>query len=186
MPINQYPAVVVLGATGAGKTSMCIELAKLTGLEHVDCELVAQDALGHPLAVSFVEDPERATVTLVKASRSALVAGGNGAGAIVELPPSAPLNKEVAELLEEARGSGTIVVGLDASIGELARRAGLNAAQPGFLGTPRAWFRQQYERLMGVYGPIVDYWFNSENNDPIHIAAAVQSQGRLRLAPDKH
>ncbi|MFZ1383130.1 MAG: shikimate kinase [Scrofimicrobium sp.] len=162
---------VLIGPSGSGKTSVGRVLATRLGVELLDAseELKGQDI---SVTQAFVQDPDAAQKRLNSRSRELVeLTSKNPDGKyVVELPPSAPLDTAVRSAVEGARKRGVSVIYLDASLETLARRSGLGAPQPGFLGTPRAWFKELNRALQEAYEGLYDLHCDTTHADPDALA----------------
>lgn len=181
LPGNDYPIAILLGASGTGRTSVGESLARTLNVELIEAEHLAEQFLSKPLFDAFNEDLGAAHGALDRAAQLLVRESGAGAGAVVTLSPSSTLKPEVIQLLEEASSAGTPIIGLEASLGTLARRAGLNASRPVFLGTPRAWFRDQIAQVNSALEPVVDQWFETDQVPPEETAATIANALQLDL-----
>lgn len=182
LPGGQWPTVIIMGASGSGKTSVGEEIARRASWALVEnCE-VAEHLLGMPLSEAMIRDPQGAQEALTVAARQCLTPGGKGAGAAVVLSASAPLDPEVHSLVEQCRVVHVPVVALSAPLEVLARRNGLLAARPSALGTPRAWFRQQLGQVEDAYSLVADYWCDTGSCDSSECAMRIATEFGLPFA----
>ncbi len=179
-PGNEAPVVVIMGASGTGKTSVAERLGEALGLHVVESEELAEQAVGSSISSMMISDPERGLELLRDAALRALL-GGAGAGTILVLSASAPLDPQVAAAVDASRELAARTVALTASLDTLVRRNGLNAARPTALGTPRAWFRSQVQAVEEAYSPIADYWCDTDTCAPA--ACAHEIIANLGLNP---
>ncbi len=162
--------IVLIGPSGSGKSQVANELGLRLKYSVIDpSSLVAGDS--SQLTQAFVQDPDGAEARLVDAAIQAL--RGRTLGTVIELPPSAPLAPDVREAVKALRRQGATVIYLDASLDTLARRSGLNAPQPGFLGTPRAWFRELNNALAEGYQGLYDLHCDTTHADPGTVAEQI-------------
>ncbi|WRS29695.1 shikimate kinase [Actinomycetaceae bacterium MB13-C1-2] len=160
-------SLVLIGPSGSGKSAVGRVLSDRLGSGLLD----ASEALGTEetsVTEAFVQDPEDAQRRINMRARDLveMVSKNTDQRHVVELPPSAPLDRAVRSALLAAREKDVIVIYLDANLETLARRSGLGAAQPGFLGTPRAWFRQLNRTLEEGYQGLYDLHCDTTHVDP--------------------
>lgn len=166
-------ALILIGPSGSGKTAVGLILADLLQVPFDD---PAQAFPGADVTHAFVQDPQAAENTLREHALASLATlSSSGATGVLELSPSAPSDPHVISALEQARQAGAVVVHLDAALDVLARRSGLNAAQPGNLGTPRAWFRQLHAALAQSYAGVADIRVDTGGLTPEQVAAQVST-----------
>lgn len=163
--IGETPTLVILGASGSGKTHVAAELGRILSRPVVENDALVEARRGATVAQQMVDDPERALEDLCRGALELLVAGGPGAGAIIALSPSSIECAGVRDALAAARDGGTRVVALTAPLDVLVRRNGLNAPQPNPVGAPRAWFRGQLARLEDAYSQVADFWCDTGTTD---------------------
>lgn len=183
LPGNDYPVVIILGSSGSGRTSVGQVVAQQMSAPFVESEEVAEATLGHSIAEEFNRDSALAHAALNKAANEVLRIGGAGAGAVVALSPSAILDEAVARAVKECKAAGTLVVALEASLATLAARTGLNAQRPVFMGTPRAWFRQQVAQLQAAYEEVADQFYATDDTDPAEVGLSIANAVRLDSSP---
>ncbi len=172
VPGAEHPIVVVLGPSGSGRTEVSNQLGKSLGVLAVESEeLIGQD--GQALLVT---DVSAAHERLDRAALDLLRGGGEGAGSVVSLHPSAVLDGEVMEGLQEAQAVGTKIVCLEADLNTLVRRTGLLAPRPASLGPIRSWFRGQLAELNSRYEELADLWCDTSASSPAEVAAGIVTQ----------
>lgn len=177
------PQIIILGVTGSGKSALAEALAESTGLAVVEVDALSEQVLGASMQDAFVQNPQRAEEVLLENALKALEVGAKGFE-IVVLTPSAGANPAVLAEISRCKQAGSTVVAVDAPLDVLARRAGLVAAQPGYLGTPRAWFRSMHRALTEGYATVAEEWFDTETQSPWDIAVQIAAMRKLDLQPD--
>lgn len=122
-------AIVLMGAPGAGKSTVGAILARRLGFEFVDVDAVIEQREGRPIGEIFVDDGEawfralERDVTLEMLRRGGVVSLGGGA----------VLNPDI-----RAAMLGHTVVWLRVSITQATRRVGMNTLRPLLLGNVRS------------------------------------------------
>ena len=122
-------SVVLVGAPGAGKSTVGKRLARRLGVGFVDVDAAIEREAGKLIAEIFADEgeahfrqlEERATI------------GHVGAGGVVALGGGAVMNPAIREALV-----GHDVIWLKVSIGQASRRVGLNTVRPLLLGNTRS------------------------------------------------
>lgn len=121
-------AVVIIGAPGAGKSTVGPMLASELGLDFVDVDAVIESRLGRSISEIFVEDGEAAFRATEESTTAELLAEpvvlALGGGAILSAATRAAL-------------SGHRVIWLKVGVSAAAQRVGLNASRPLLLGNVR-------------------------------------------------
>ncbi|NEE04030.1 shikimate kinase [Phytoactinopolyspora halotolerans] len=136
------PRVVLVGAPGAGKSSVGRQLADRLGVTFRDTDTDVERTAGKPITDIFVEDGEPAFRSLERAAITAALREHDG---VLALGGGAVTNPETrAEL------AGHRVVFLDVGLADAAARVGLNRDRPLLLESPRA----QLKKLMDARRPL--------------------------------
>ena len=121
-------SIVLIGAPGAGKSTVGKRLAKRLGKSFVDVDHRIEEVVGKPIAEIFADEGEahfralEQEATLEQLESHDVHALGGGA----------VMNAELLDALE-----GHEVIWLKVSIGQASRRVGLNTVRPLLLGNVR-------------------------------------------------
>lgn len=129
--------VIILGAVGAGKTTIGRLLSNQLLLPFIDIDEQVADFLGEPVSSAMITRPEECENAQRTLACAALVQLGENPAVLV-LPPAASTQHSVVQAILQAQKAGAFVVELTIDIAELARRMGLNAPRTAQLGAPRA------------------------------------------------
>lgn len=140
------PRVVLIGAPGAGKSSVGRALAKAMDLDFADTDTLIEKDQGKSVSQIFVDDgepvfrevEERICLDALTQFSGVLSLGG---GAVLTPAISAAIGQTDSE-----------VVFLDVSLAVAAPRIGFNRDRPLLLNNPR----QQWQRLMDARRPIYE------------------------------
>lgn len=150
--VAQGPRIVLVGAPGAGKSSVGRAVAERLGLEFQDTDDVVVASQGKPVADIFVDHGEphfRALETDVVARCLA------GFGGVLALGGGAVVSAGTRESLR-----GHHVVFLDVGLSAAAHRVGLDTSRPLLAINPRATLRMLLEERRPLYeevaGVVVD------------------------------
>jgi shikimate kinase len=168
-----FPPVVLIGAPGAGKTTVGAALAARLGVGFTDTDAIVEAAAGKPVSDIFVTDGELEFRRLERAAVAAALAPGTGSGAagprIVSLGGGAVMDADT-----QARLAGQRVVYLETGFAELAKRVGLDRARPLLIGTnPRAQLKALLEQRLPVYGRLAWLTVSTDGREPDEIAAEI-------------
>ncbi len=120
--------VVLVGAPGAGKSTVGRGLARELGREFIDVDQRIEEVVGKPIAEIFADDGEAHFRRLEESATLELLESG----AVVSLGGGAVLNARIREAL-----AGHDVVWLRVSIQQATRRVGMNTVRPLLLGNVR-------------------------------------------------
>ena len=123
-------AIVLMGAPGAGKTSVGKRLARKLGKMFVDVDRRIEEVMGKPVAEIFADEGEEYFRALEEEATVELL----GAFDVVALGGGAVMTPGIQEAL---RSGGHEVIWLKVSIGQATRRVGMNKVRPLLLGNVR-------------------------------------------------
>jgi shikimate kinase len=135
------PLLVLVGPPGAGKTTVGRLVAERTGTLFRDTDSDVAEAAGRTVADVFVEFGEPHFRALERAAVAAALAEHEG---VLALGGGAVVDPDIREAL-----AGRRVVFLDAEVGEITRRVGLDAPRPLLVVNPRA----QLSRMLAERRP---------------------------------
>ncbi|MEZ5085445.1 MAG: shikimate kinase [Tessaracoccus sp.] len=121
-------SIVLVGAPGAGKSSVGKRLARKLGLNFVDVDQRIEEVVGKPIAEIFADEGETHFRALEEEATLELLAAED----VVALGGGAVMNPRIREALK-----GHDVIWLKVSIGQATRRVGMNTARPLLLGNVR-------------------------------------------------
>ena len=168
-----FRPVVLIGAPGAGKTTVGAALAARLGVGFTDTDAIVEAAAGKPVSDIFITDGEPEFRRLERAAvAAALAPGANAAGpGIVGLGGGAVMDEHT-----QASLAGQRVVYLETGFAELAKRVGLDRARPLLIGTnPRAQLKALLEQRLPVYGRLAWLTVRTDGREPDQIAAEIAS-----------
>jgi shikimate kinase len=168
-----FRPVVLIGAPGAGKTTVGAALAARLGVGFTDTDAIVEAAAGKPVSDIFITDGEPEFRRLERAAvAAALAPGANAAGpGIVGLGGGAVMDEHT-----QASLAGQRVVYLETGFAELAKRVGLDRARPLLIGTnPRAQLKALLEQRLPVYGRLAWLIVRTDGREPDQIAAEIAS-----------
>lgn len=159
--------IVLIGPTGAGKTSIGKALSKELELAFIDSDAEIERISGKTISEIFVDQGEAVfrkteveTVTRILAEFEGVVALGGGA----------PINPEIQKVL---LNSEYPVIFIDVSISQAANRIGFNKDRPLLLINPR----QQWLHLMSerrpIYEKLATITVSSDNSKPSEVAKTI-------------
>ncbi|MFT3886824.1 MAG: shikimate kinase [Arachnia sp.] len=122
-------SIVLVGAPGAGKSTVGKRLARKLGQPFVDVDVHIEHQVGKPIAEIFADEGEAHFRRLEEEATIELL----DRGGVVALGGGAVMNPAIREALV-----GHDVIWLKVSIGQASRRVGMNTARPLLLGNMRA------------------------------------------------
>jgi shikimate kinase len=159
-------AIVLVGAPGAGKTTIGRLVAAEIGHSFVDVDALIEKAVGKPITEIFVTDGEPHFRALEVEHTLAALAGGG----VVSLGGGAVMNADIRRAL-----SGHVVVWLRVSASQAARRAGLNASRPLLWGDLRGRLQTMLAERTPVYEEVATVVVDTDHTDPAEVARSVLS-----------
>ena len=121
-------SIVLIGAPGAGKTSVGKRLAKKLGLTFVDVDQRIEEVIGKPITEIFADEGE----AYFRAAEEEATLELLGNFDVVSLGGGAIMNEKIREALK-----GHEVIWLKVSVGQASRRVGMNKARPMLIGNVR-------------------------------------------------
>jgi shikimate kinase len=166
-PVTPIPSLVLLGAPGAGKSTVGALLAERLGVELLDTDDLLAARVGTDVGEFFLDVGEErfreveAEVAAAALGRPGVVALGGGA-----VPG-------VAQRLEAYRADGGTVVFLDVSLAAAMPRVGLNAPRAVVVGSPRAQYATMANARRPVYAAAADAVVDTSSLSPTEVAEAV-------------
>jgi shikimate kinase len=160
-----FPLVILIGAPGAGKTTVGTELALRLGVSFLDTDDSIAAVAGKPVGDIFIEDGESAFRELERAVVAAAIGGQDG---VVGLGGGAVMDPGT-----QARLAGGPVVYLSASFPELAKRVGMDRPRPLLIGNPRAQLKALLEQRLPVYGRLAWMTVDTDGRPPEDIAEQI-------------
>ncbi|MFI0433618.1 MAG: shikimate kinase [Candidatus Nanopelagicales bacterium] len=166
------PFVVLVGASGAGKTTVGRALAEALGGGFVDSDDLLADAAGIPLDQVMIDlgepgyrELERDAVARALATSGSVVAVGAGA---------------VADDVTRQRLSSVPVAWLRVSAANAANRSGLNAPRPVGLGNVRATLAALMAAQAPNYADVADIVVETDFRSVADIASEIRTSLDLK------
>lgn len=153
--MTSHPVAVIVGAPGAGKTTVGSHLAQRLGVDFVDIDQVVSQTVGKSIADIFIEDGEPEFRRLEREAVSATLRQAPG---VVSLGGGAVVDPQVRALLVEQR-----VVWLRVSASQAAARVGLSGARPLLLGNVRGTLIALLEERAPFYAEVADIIIDTDD-----------------------
>jgi shikimate kinase len=159
------PVAVVVGAMGAGKTTIGRAVAELLGVPFADTDALIEERAGKTVPEIFFDDGEAAfraleveTVTTALAQEAGVLALGGGT----------ILNEDTRALL-----AGHTVVFLSVELTDAIKRVGLGAGRPLLSINPRATMKFLLDERRPLYASVATHTVATDGRTPGEIAAEV-------------
>ncbi len=166
------PVVVLIGPMGAGKTTIARLVAGRLGVAARDSDDDVVAMAGKPVPDIFVDDGEPVFRALEREAVARALQEHDG---VLALGGGACMDPVTEEAL-----AGHLVVFLDVTIGDAARRIGLNRDRPLLLGNPRAQWISIMATRRPVYERIATAVVSTDGRAPREIADDVVALVRAR------
>lgn len=161
------PVVVLVGPPGSGKSTIAGLLAARLGKPHRDTDIDIENEAGKPISDIFVDSGEahfrrleRAAVVAALTSDDVVSLGG---GAVLDADTRADL-------------AGHVVVYLEVSLGEAAKRVGLGVARPLLLGNVRTQLKNLMDARRPLYVEVAKLVVQTDGRTPEDIADEITGQ----------
>lgn len=158
--------IVLIGAPGAGKSTVGSALALELQLPFLDTDVVIEERTGKKISDIFVVDGEERFREIELEVMTELVAGKN---CVVSLGGGAPISEQAQKLLTV---SGATIVFLDVSLATAAPRVGFNRDRPLLLGNPRAQWQALSDKRRPIYESLATH---SVKVDDMNVAQVVEA-----------
>ena len=143
--------VILLGAPGAGKSTVGALLAKNLRLAFVDTDKVIEEISGKSVSQIFVDDGEdRFRALELEVLENQLSATDT----VLSLGGGAPISPTAQALLKNSK---SLKIFLDVSLSVAAPRVGFNRDRPLLLGNPRAQWQSLLDKRRPIYEDVADH-----------------------------
>lgn len=165
-PADVRPRVVLVGAMGAGKTTVAEMLGKEWGLSVRDTDRDVEAAQGRAISDIFVDDGEDFFRTLERAAVANALRSHDG---VLALGGGAVLDPMTRETLKSHR-----VVFLNVGLSDAVKRVGLGSARPLLLGNVRARIKALLDERLPIYREVAEATVDTDGKAPEDVAREVR------------
>lgn len=142
------PIAVLVGAPGAGKSSVGRRLAGKLGVDFADSDVLVEARAGKPVSDIFVSDGEATFRELESAEIAAALDSFDG---VLSLGGGAILDDTTRAALRDHR-----VIWLQVDLTNATQRVGMNSARPLLLGNVRGTMLAMLEARTPLYEEVAD------------------------------
>jgi shikimate kinase len=159
------PVAVVVGAPGAGKTTVGQAVAALLGVPFADTDAIIEERAGKPIPEIFFDDGEDAFRLL---ERTAIADALRDFDGVLALGGGAILHEGTRALL-----AGHPVVYLTVELSDAVKRVGLGAGRPLLSINPRATLKYLLDQRKPLYASVATHTVPTDGREVEEIAAEV-------------
>lgn len=168
------PRVVLVGAMGAGKTTVGRLVADALGVGFLDTDEVVERESGRTVSEIFIDDGEAYFRELERRAVAESLSGHDG---VLALGGGAVLDTTTRELLDGHR-----VVFLRVGLSDAAKRVGLGVSRPLLLGNVRGRIKQLLDERTSIYEGVSAHVVDTDGLS----AREVADQVRAVVEDDRH
>lgn len=156
-------SIVIIGAPGAGKSTVGKRLARKLGKSYVDVDQRIEEVEGKPVAEIFADQGEQYFRALEQEATLELL----NAYDVVSLGGGAVMNQGIREALEN---SDHEIIWLKVSIGQATRRVGMNKVRPLLLGNVRGRLIELLRERNPVYEALATQIVETDGRGSVEVA----------------
>lgn len=159
--------LVLIGAPGAGKSTVGKALSEKLNREFLDTDALIQDSTGKTITDIFVVDGEEVFRAIELEVLADVLKSEN---TVISLGGGAPISEQAQTLITDSQ---TLVIFLDVSLATAAPRVGFNRDRPLLLGNPRAQWQALSDMRRPVYERLADVVIKVDEMDVDAIVTAI-------------
>jgi shikimate kinase len=163
--VSAGPRVVLVGAMGAGKTTVGRRVAEALGVDFLDTDQMVERGAGRTVSEIFVDDGEAHFRDLERTAVAEALSTHRG---VLALGGGAVLDVSTRELLDGHR-----VVFLRVGLSDAASRVGLGVSRPLLLGNVRGRIKQLLDERAPIYESVADHTVDTDGLTPDEVADRV-------------
>jgi shikimate kinase len=161
------PRVVLVGAMGAGKTTVGGLLAEQWDVALRDTDRDVEEQQGRPISEIFVDQGETYFRDLERAAVATALSEHHG---VLALGGGAVLDPDTRKALQ-----GHMVVFLQVGLSDAVKRVGLGTARPLLLGNVRARVKALLDERLPVYEEVATVTVRTDGRTPEEVADEVRT-----------
>jgi len=159
--------LVLIGAPGAGKSTVGKALSEKLNREFLDTDALIQDSTGKTITDIFVVDGEEAFRAIELEVLADVLKSEN---TVISLGGGAPISEQAQTLISDSQ---SLVIFLDVSLATAAPRVGFNRDRPLLLGNPRAQWQALSDKRRPIYERLADVAIKVDEMDVDAIVTAI-------------
>jgi shikimate kinase len=164
--------LVLIGAPGAGKSTVGKALSEKLNREFLDTDALIQDSTGKTITDIFVVDGEEAFRTIELKVLADVLKSEN---TVISLGGGAPISEQAQRLITDSQ---SLVIFLDVSLATAAPRVGFNRDRPLLLGNPRAQWQALSDKRRPIYERLADVVIKVDEMDVDAIVTAIVKEAK--------
>lgn len=159
------PLAVIVGAPGAGKSTIGLALASELGVSFRDTDSDIESAAGKPIPDIFVDEGEEHFRALERYAVAKALSDHDG---VLALGGGSVLAAETRALLKEHA-----VIYLAVELADAVHRVGLDSGRPLLMVNPRATLRFLLEQRRPLYEEVATHTVDTAGRSPEEITAEI-------------
>ena len=164
--------LVLIGAPGAGKSTVGKALSEKLNREFLDTDALIQDSTGKTVTDIFVVDGEEAFRAIELEVLADVLKSEN---TVISLGGGAPISEQAQRLITDSQ---SLVIFLDVSLATAAPRVGFNRDRPLLLGNPRAQWQALSDKRRPIYERLADVAIKVDEMDVDAIVLAIVEEAK--------
>jgi shikimate kinase len=164
--------LVLIGAPGAGKSTVGKALSEKLNREFLDTDVLIQDSTGKTITDIFVVDGEEAFRAIELKVLADVLKSEN---TVISLGGGAPISEQAQKLITDSQ---SLVIFLDVSLATAAPRVGFNRDRPLLLGNPRAQWQALSDKRRPIYERLADVAIKVDEMDVDAIVTAIVKEAK--------
>jgi len=164
--------LVLIGAPGAGKSTVGKALSEKLNREFLDTDALIQDSTGKTITDIFVVDGEEAFRAIELKVLADVLKSEN---TVISLGGGAPISEQAQKLITDSQ---SLVIFLDVSLATAAPRVGFNRDRPLLLGNPRAQWQALSDKRRPIYERLADVVIKVDEMDVDAIVTAIVKEAK--------
>jgi len=164
--------LVLIGAPGAGKSTVGKALSEKLNREFLDTDALIQDSTGKTITDIFVVDGEEAFRAIELEVLADVLKSEN---TVISLGGGAPISEQAQKLITDSQ---SFVIFLDVSLATAAPRVGFNRDRPLLLGNPRAQWQALSDKRRPIYERLADVVIKVDEMDVDAIVTAIVKEAK--------